>query len=238
MRLSQSNKILMYDAVNTYLMDYPVLLNSIPEFFLSFKDFGERVKAVKAMEVVRQGATDGKTDAKYAAEDALINAAINIASSLTTYACKKNLPELKSIANVSTRKLDRMKEVDLIAKCTQIYNEVKKIPAADLTSFGLTQEETEDLKSRTEAYSTTSGKRDSSLAERVGTGVSIIDMLNEIDDILDNELDKFVNKFIEKEKTFYEGYYAARNIKDLGKHHNSKETTQTPSTTTTTTPSA
>ena len=79
------------------------------------------------------------------------------------------------------------------------------------------------MKSRTEAYSSDSGKKDSSLAERVGTGASIIDMFNEIDDILENELDKFVNKFNKKGKTFYEGYYAAGNIKDLGKHYNSKK---------------
>jgi hypothetical protein len=226
----------MYDTVGIYLTERPAQLNLIAEFPNSLADFIAKVKEIKSLEVARQSATSGKTDSKYLAEDALIKSTANVASSLAAYARKKNLPELKSIVDVSARKLDRMKEVDLIAKCTQIYNEAKKIAITELTGYGLTAEEIEDVKTKADVFTEASGKRNSSVAERSGTGLNIIDLFNEADDILEEELDKFANKFIDSDKAYYDGYYAARNIKDLGKRHNDKDDEQPNDTNTPNTP--
>ena len=222
MRLSQSNKIAMYDAVIVYLKEHPDQLNSIAEFPLSLTQFESTVQEIKAKEVVRQGAAAGKTDVKYLAEEALIQSAVGVASSLFAYAKKRGLTELKVITDISARKLDRMKEADLITKCTQIYNETKKVET-DIAGFGLGSREIETLKARIDAYSAAAGKRDSSIADRIGTGSSIVELFNKADDILEDEIDRFTEKFINRDKTFYDGYNAARNIKDLGKRHNGKE---------------
>ena len=42
-------------------------------------------------------------------------------------------------------------------------------------------------------------------------------------ELLEDQLDSFVNKFIQKDKLFYDGYYAARQIKEYGVRHEKKE---------------
>jgi hypothetical protein len=213
----------MFETVGVYLTEHPTQLNSIAEFPVSLTTFLNILKEIKSAEVVRKTATQGKTDVKYAAEEELIKSAVNVALSLRAFGRKKNLPELKSIADVNSRKLERMKDVDLITKCSQLYNEAKKIKPADLEPFGLSAEEIEDLKLKNDSYEAASGTRDSSVATRVGSGKNVIDLINEDDDILEEELDKFVEKFAEKDKTYYDGYQAARVIKNLGVRHNGKD---------------
>jgi hypothetical protein len=227
MRLAYSNKVRMYKAVGVYLEKYPSQVNSIPEFFVTLGNFKTKVERITTLDVVKEGITSGKTEAKYLAEQQLIKSAVNTASSLFTYARKNNLTELISIAGISARKLDRMKEVDLIIKCKQLYTEAKKISATVLKNFGLSSEEIEDLNAKADAFEKAIGERGSAGAEKAGTDINISDLFKEVDDRLDNDLDVYARKFIDKDKAFYDGYTAAREIKDLGVHHKNNEDDKT-----------
>lgn len=218
----QSNKIKMYGAAGKFLHDHQDKVDSIPRFKEALEEFDESLEVINEQEVHRNTASEGKTDVKHNAEEEMIIEAINAASSLRAYAAEKKNAELKSIVKTSVRKLARMKEIDLINKCTQIYNEAKKLEN-ELADHGLVPSEIALLKTKIDGYRSSGGTRDSSVADRKGTRINIVDLINEQDDLLEEKLDSFVNKFIAKDKLFYDGYYSARQIKEYGVRHNKKE---------------
>ncbi len=217
----QSNKIKMFGTASKFLHDHQEKIDSIPRFKDALEEFDEGLKVINEQEVYRNTASEGKTDVKHNAEEEMIIEAINVASSLRAYAAEMKLAELKSIVKISIRKFSRMKEIDLINKCTQIYNEAKKIENA-LADHGLIPSEIALLKTKIDEYRNSGEKRDSSIADKKGTRINIVDLINELDELIEEKLDSFVNKFVAKDKLFYDGYYAARQIKEYGVRHNKK----------------
>lgn len=216
-----SNKAKMYGASSKYLHDNSTLVNSIPGFAESLAEFDENLALIETQEVNRTKTSQGKTEVKHSSEYDMIVEAINVASSLRAYASKNKLAELKMTSKISLRKLARMKEIDQVTKCSQIYDEAKKLENA-LAGEGLTPADVALLKTKIDEYKSAGKTRDSSVASRKGIRINIIDLFDEQDELLEEQLDSFVNKFIKTDKQFYDGYYAARLVKEYGVRHNKK----------------
>ena len=228
MRLTQSNKLTMFEAVINYLEERTGIVNSIAEFAVSFTEFKTAAKSISEKEVERQTASAGKTNAKYSAEEELIDSTVDVGAGLFTYSRKNKIAESKELSDISERKLGRLKDVDLLNKCTQVYNAAKNVES-ELAPFGVTAELVEGLRSKIAAFELSIGDRNASAAKRKGAGKTVVEMFNEADDILEEELDRFVDKFKTRDTDFYEGYYAARNIKNLGVRHRAPEEPVIPS---------
>jgi hypothetical protein len=218
MRTSQSNKLSMYDTVLKFLKGQIAKVNTVVQFVLSLTTFETAVQNIKDKEKERQTASTGKTDAKHIAEEDLISLTANIAAGLFAYARKTNKPELKALTDITESKLGKLKDTDLASKCMQIYD-AAKTAENEIDDYGVTTAMITELKTQVEAYQNIVGDRDASAAKRTGAGLTLVEMFNKADDILVEELDKFVDKFKAKDIEFYEGYYAARSIKDLGGSH-------------------
>jgi hypothetical protein len=231
----RSSKIKMFGATSKFLHDHQEQLNSIPQFGVVLGIFDSNLNLISDQEVYRNTTSEGKTDVKHNFEEEMVLEAVNVASTLRAYASDKKMTELKIIVKVSMRKLVRMKELDLVTKCTQIYNEAKKYEN-ELANYGLVPSEVALLKTKIDEFKTSGVTRDSSVADRKGTGINIIDLVDEQDEILEDQLDSFVNKFMTKDKLFYDGYYAARQIKEYGVRHAKKDETGTGDTNTPSTP--
>jgi hypothetical protein len=222
MRLTQSNRLTMYNTVLKYLKDRMSIVNTIAQFVISLTDFGTTVGKISQKEVERQTVSTGKTTAKYSAEEELIDLTIDVAAGLFTYSRKNNKPEMKELSDTSVRKLDRLKDVDLLTKCTQIYD-AAKIVENELIPYGVNPELVAELKEKIDGFDISLGNRNASFAKRIGAGSTLVEMFNEADDILEEELDHFVDKFKKKNNSFYVEYWAARNIRNLGVRHNPPE---------------
>ncbi len=228
MRLTQSNKLTMYDAVLSFLKDQMSIVNTIEQFVISLTGFETAVRNINEKEIERQTVSAGKTTVKYSAEEEVIELTVDVAAGLFTYARKNGKTELKELSDISARKLDRLKDVDLLSKCKQICD-AAKIVEAELTPYGVTSAMVTELKAKIDGFGISVGDRDASVAKRKGAGITLVELFNEADDILEEELDRFVDKFKNKDSSFYAGYYAARNIKNLGIRHRTPEEPVKPS---------
>jgi hypothetical protein len=217
-----ASKIKMYGTSSKYLHNNQDKVDSIPRFKTALDEFDTNLALITGQEVHRNTTSEGKTEVKHDLEDEMILATVNVASTLLAYASEKKLPELKAISKISVRKFTRIKEIDLITKCTQIYNEAKKIEN-ELADHGLLPSDIASLKSKIDEFRNAGTTRDSSVADRKGTGINIVDLIERQDELLEEQLDSFVNKFIAKDKLFYDGYYASRQIKEYGIRHIKKD---------------
>jgi len=93
----------------------------------------------------------------------------------------------------------------------------------DLADYGLVPLEVASLKTKIDEFKASSKQRDSSVADKKGTGINIIDIIEEEDELLEDQLDRFVNKFIATDKLFYDSYYAVRQVKEYGVRHEKKD---------------
>jgi hypothetical protein len=221
MRLKQSNKLVMYDSIARYLRENSATVNTIPKFTQALTKFEAAIEAIRTKEDERQVSTKGKTEAKYNAEEDLINAILKIASGLFPYAINTNNTELRELADVNYSGLDRLKDVDLIAKGNQIHASAGTL-ITELADYGLTPDDLTLLKEAIDNYRDTTTYRDASVAQRKGASVSLKDLFNNADDILELEVDRFAAQLKISYPDFYNGYSGARIIKDIGIRHEEK----------------
>ena len=88
-----------------------------------------------------------------------------------------------------------------MSKCKQICD-AAKIVEAELTPYGVTSAMVTELKAKIDGFGISVGDRDASVAKRKGAGITLVELFNEADDILEEELDRFVDKFKNKDNSF------------------------------------
>jgi hypothetical protein len=109
----------------------------------------------------------------------------------------------------------------LIAKGNQIHASAGTL-ITELADYGLTPDDLTLLKEAIDNYRDTTTYRDASVAQRKGASVSLKDLFNNADDILELEVDRFAAQLKISYPDFYNGYSGARIIKDIGIRHEEK----------------
>lgn len=222
MRRSQTNKLNMFETVIGYLNVNADTVNTVAQFTLSFEDFKTAVEAIKIKEQERQTVTSGKTDAKYNAEEELLDHAASVASGLFTYARKTDKIDIKNIADITSGKLAKLKDQDLLNRCKQIFD-AAKIFEVELAPFGVTAKMLTSLQLIIPEFENSIKEREAAAATRVGAGSTIVELFNNADEILEEELDRFTENLKSANSPFFDGYQAARVIKDIGIRHDPEE---------------
>ena len=167
-------------------------------------------------------ATSGKTAAKYLAEDELIMAVMPVAGSLVIFGRRTNDMTLKEKAAVTESGLRKMRDTELSTKARSIY-ELAASRAVDLEPIGVTAAKLTALKGKIDSYDEKSMARESSVSERMGASQSLVDLFKEADGLLDEEIDGFMEHLRGDYPQFYNEYFAARQIKDVGTRHRPAE---------------
>lgn len=222
MRLKQSNKLVMYESVISYLKQNTGVVSLIAKFTQVFAEFENEVANIKQKEIERQSVTAGKTESKYSAEDELIDIAVKVAAGLFSYSRRASKADVKELADVNHSKLDKLKDSDLVSRCRQIYDAAKLVET-ELIEYGIKAEDINELKSAADIFEESLGGRDASVAQRISALATLKELFIRADDILENDLDKFADQFKKNNPEFYKGYYAARSIKDIGIRHEDKK---------------
>jgi hypothetical protein len=76
-----------------------------------------------------------------------------------------------------------------------------------------------DLEGKIQAFSSSIGQRESSVAERMGARGNLMELFDVADKTLTEELDRLMELVRGSQTQFYNEYFAARVIKDLGTRH-------------------
>jgi hypothetical protein len=225
MHLRLANKMMMYNAVIEFLESKTAIVVSIVQFGQSLLGFKSIVKDINDKEGERQTVASGKTEVKQSAQKTMIVKTVEVAAGLFTYAKKNGLIEVKTLADVKDYKLRQMKNVDLLTKCTKIYDAAKSVETL-LADFDVTPAMLTDFKTKIDVYENSLGEKESSMGKRKGAGKTLLQLFNSADEILKDELDRFAEKLTDKNPAFYEDYHSVRNIKNIGiRHREAKENT-------------
>jgi hypothetical protein len=221
---NQENKLTMYEAVQTLLDANGDKTAGYSAFAGAVGRFGSTVDAIKGKSTELEGAGMGKVAAKNQAEDELVGALIPIASALFVHAGASKDPELKQKADISETDLRRVRDTELVARASSLLKTANQYASA-LGDFGVTAAKLAECQSKIDAFNSSIGQRESSAAERVGARANLLELFDVADRTLTEELDRLIELVRGSETQFYNEYFAARVIKDLGTRHRPAQAT-------------
>ena len=215
---SHENKLTMYEAVHSLLEANKEKTAGLPAFAGSIASFRESVQSIKGKSREVDEAATGRTAAKNQAEDELVSVVIPVASALFVHAgAQKDLP-LREKASVSETSLRRLRDTELASKASSMLSLANERATA-LGTYGITPAMLNDLQVKITTFSGAIGERESGVAERVGARVNLFELFDVADKTLSEELDPLMELVRGSQRQFYNEYFAARVIKDLGTRH-------------------
>lgn len=212
------NRLTMYEGLQAMLQANSAKVQNVGGFAEAVTEFARLVTAIKIKSVEVDGATAGKATAKYNAEDALVDALVPVATALYMYGRKQNNAELTERTKITEAKLRAMRDTEL-ATYGGIISDLATAHSPGIQPFGITVERMADLKNKATAYSNAIGARESSIADRKGARGTMEELFDKADEILNEELDNFMELLYPKDTELYNKYFAARVVKDTGVRH-------------------
>jgi hypothetical protein len=139
-----------------------------------------------------------------------VNVLVPVASALFVQGTTQKQVELKEKANVSESALRKMRDTELVGKASSILS---------LAGYAISPEMLADLGGKIQAFSSSVGQRESDVAERMGACGNLMELFDVADRTLTEELDRLMELVRGSQTQFYNEYFAARVIKDLGTRH-------------------
>jgi hypothetical protein len=176
------------------------------------------VEGIKRKSSELEGPGMGKVAAKVQAEDQLVGALIPIASALFVHAGARKDPELKQKSDISETALRRVRDTELVAKASSLLKTANQYASA-LGDFGVTPAMLTECQSKLDAFNASIGQSESGAAERVAARTNLLELFDVADKTLTEELDRLMELVRGSQTQFYNEYFAARVIKDLGVRH-------------------
>ncbi len=222
MNKRQENKLTAYESVLELFGDNPDVVQSIAGLTDSVSAFRTTVADVKSKSIEKDGAVTGKTTEKYNTEDGLISCLLPVCSVLYLLGRKQGNARIMEFADVTESRLRKMRDTELSSYGAAAADTASE-NAEGLAAFGITPEKITDIRTRADAYSRAIGQREKSIADRKGASETLAGLFDSADDILDNELDRFIEMVRPANVEFYNKYFAARVIKDTGIRHRQPE---------------
>lgn len=227
MNKTQENRLTMYEAVATLLGSNPTITSAIPAFSTAAATFNSLIGQIKDKGREKSEALSGKTSNKLQAEDALVRVLMEIGRPMVAYANTVNNNQLLDIVSVSESRYRLMRDTELVSKAKSILQQATQY-LSSLAGYGIVQEKLDDLQAKTDAFDAALGKRESSVAERVGATAALTALFEQTDDVLAKEMDNIVEAIRSTQTQFYNEYFAARVVKELGIRHEAKQAPAAP----------
>jgi hypothetical protein len=160
----------------------------------------------------------GKVAAKYGAQDALIAALLQACAALYVLGRRQNSAEIQGRANISDTRLHAMRDTELATFAGALADlATSNAPALEL--LGFTAENLAALNVKVEMYAASIGAQEVSTANRKGARGTINDLFDKTDELIHEELDRFMEMMRPTETELYNKYFSARVVKDLGIRH-------------------
>ena len=212
------NRLTMYEGLLSLLQSNMDKINAVGGFAEAVNELSGVIGEVKAKSAEVDKATVGKTTGKYDAEDALVSELIPVCSALYVYGRKQNNPEIKERVDISESKLRKMRDTELAAYGVAIAD-LATVSSRGLAGYGITEDKIDSLRAKAQAYNTAIGVKESSVADRKGARGTMSDLFVKADDILNEELDRFMELLRPTETELYNKYFSARVVKDTGVRH-------------------
>jgi len=207
----------MLATVHAYVTENSAVYSDTEEFLSGIAKLENLLVLIKNKEDERSTVATGKTKDKNVTRKSVSDFAVMVAGAIYAYGKKSENVVLTEKVNISFSFLRSLRNHDLVIVLNSI-RELAEENSAAIDPFGVTAEKLLEYKARVTQYSKALSAKDSSGASKSSAVKSLRQLFKECDDILDT-LDKLVEGYSENNAAFYNGYKAARVIKNLGIRH-------------------
>ncbi|MFA5834357.1 MAG: hypothetical protein WDA22_12850 [Bacteroidota bacterium] len=218
MNKRNENRLTMYEGLLTLFQANGAKVQTVGGFPDAVAEFSLIISSLKVKSAEVDSVAVGKTNSKYSAEEVLVEAVLPMMAALYLYGRKQKNEELLAFTNISETKLRSKRDTEL-AKYGNAIADFAATHAKGLASFKITSAMITDLKTKSEAYNTAIGVRESSVVDRKGARETMNELFEKADELLNEEFDRFMELLRTKESEFYNKYFTARVIKDTGIRH-------------------
>ncbi|MFA6597365.1 MAG: hypothetical protein WCS69_06560 [Ignavibacteriaceae bacterium] len=215
MNQHEENKFNMYNAVEAVFKSNASVVAELPALGEVHTDLQGLVVEIEAKNGELLKATDGKTSVKSKAINELISAILPVANAVTAYATRNKLLELKALADVTETRLKRLSHAELPIRAKNIKVGAQGVLEA-LAKYGMTQAKLDLVDEKLAAMKTAAANKDVGFTDRSAVREALYGLFDKADDLLNDEADRIVGVLKESKPDFYNQYFAARVIKDLG----------------------
>jgi hypothetical protein len=220
MNKQHENRLTMYEGLLVLLQANSAKTQSVGGLAGAETGLADLVSSIKSKSVEVDTATVGKVAAKYGAQDALLTVLLPACSALYVLGRRQNNTEIQGRVSIREGKLHGMREAELAAFAEAIADlAAANAPALDPLGFGM--EKLADLKAKVETYAVAVGAREVSVADRKGARSTLNDLFDKADELIHEELDRFIEMLRPTETELYNKYFSARVVKDIGIRHRS-----------------
>jgi len=209
------NKLTMYLAVDAVVQENAAKAASLPAFVLSITKFKELIGAIQTKSKEFNYAATGKTLIKAESEDLLLEELIPAVSAVSAYAHVSSDTLLGVKTAVTEYSLRHFRDTEMISRSNGLL-EVVEENVDKLGDYGITAETVASIRRRIDAYAESIGKKESGVSERASVRKTLFDLFDEADELLSERTDALMLQFRKKETEFYNEYFQARNIWNMG----------------------
>jgi hypothetical protein len=221
------NKLAMYLVVRMVLEKFTATVSEIVAFVDSVAAFNGIVDEISGVsEEVGMG-TLGKTMVKKGDAAVMAFTVSRLTGLLHAYASSVKDKELMTASEISPTIINGKRDAER-AKFAKTRVELVEAHKADLVKWGVTEASIAGAYATIDAYTSSLGSRNSTATMHTGQRKSIGTLFSEADELLSDQIDKFVNSMDEKHPDFYADYWAARVIKDVAASRGKKNGGGTP----------
>lgn len=209
-------------TVQKFLNDFRDKWSNVPAIVNAYKRFENLISAIDTQRQIQEGKTTGITENKQKEEDEMVQTTIEIGAAVYAYADVIGDSKLKSNVDYSPTALKTARDTDLRVMCQSVHDAAESV-ISKLEDYGTTQEDLEKLQQNIDNFSAIIAESRNAINTRAIATSKIAELLKETDDLLNNQLDKLVTTFQSKEPRFYNSYFKARQIINMGSRTKTEE---------------
>ncbi|HLK27156.1 MAG TPA: carboxypeptidase-like regulatory domain-containing protein [Puia sp.] len=195
----------MFDAVNAFCNDNPIITATVPAFQDTLTDFQSIVDSIHSTAYLEAGVIKGITADKKELRLSLCEAAANLASVVYSYASSTDNNELKEKANFSVSSLKKMKDGMLASVCINIEG-IANDNLAALADYGITAASLNDFDDQIKIYVGKASSPRNAVSQRASYSKTLKSLSKQANDLLKNQLDKIAVQFKKDYPDFYATY--------------------------------
>lgn len=218
MKKLQNNKLSMNYSVQKVCKENQSIWTGFVAFENAFSDFDATVIATgKSLE--KQGVNiKGVSMDKAAVKQNMVDKALEVGGAVFAFATDSGNLTLKEKLNYSRTALEHARNAVSEQSCRSICNEAIGVQES-LATYGVSAADLADLDSKINAFASMIAAPRVAVTNRMGATSDLAKLLAKTDSILQNKLDKLVEKFRKSQPEFYKQYFDARIIIDTGSRH-------------------
>ena len=222
MNRHEANKLNMLKAVNAVLEGNLIVVTEYLALSEAATELKTKIAEINAIDNKFSTSIDGKTSTKNLFEDELIEDLMPVKAALYAYAVRNKNEELKVLTKESESTLKRMRDPEFLQKAELIKTEAQK-HLTDLVAYKITETDLTELQEKITAFGEALDGKDTGFANRGALRIALTEKFDEADSILTEQLDALIELVRKTNTLFYDQYYSARVIKDLGTPQKTEE---------------